>query len=240
MKSFERFAAVLECPTEETWQDSIFHLGNDFGFEHALIAVVPDRQTPLETAFLRSNYSRQWRSIYDSMNMVNIDPTVTHCVMRSTPLEWEPKIFSSKQQKEMYEEASEHGLRSGITLPFHGANGELGILCLVNNVKPGKAFQQDTRHHISELSMMRDFVFEASLRFAKPIQNNLPPTLTKRELECLKWCAAGKSSWEIAKILCCSEATVNFHFGNLRHKFNATSRRQVMVKAIRFGLLTCI
>jgi LuxR family quorum-sensing transcriptional regulator LasR len=237
MKSIERFASLLEQKNEEILLNSIFKLGNDYGFQQTLIAVVPDRQTTLDNAFLRSNYSSRWRSIYDSTQLVNIDPTVTHCVMRSTPLLWEPAIFSSKKQKEMYEEASSHGLRSGITLPFHGAEGELGIICFVNDVKPSKDFQKDALHNMFALSMIRDFAFEASLRFVKPKKNEPPPTLTHRELECLKWCAAGKSSWEIAKILHCSEATINFHFGNVRRKFNTASRRQAVVKAIQCGLL---
>lgn len=237
MKSIERFAALLGCGTEAAWRESIFQLGRDFGYEQTLLAVLPDRNIPLKNAFLRSNYSPQWRTIYDTTELVHIDPTVTHCVTRSTPLLWEPGIFSSKQQQEMYEEASKHGLRSGLTLPFHGANGELGILCFSSDTKPGKLFQREALHSMPALSLLRDFAFESSLRFAQPPTCEPPPSVTRRELECLKWSAVGKSSWETAQILSCSEAAVNFHFGNLRRKFNATSRRQVLVKAIYLGLI---
>ena len=202
-----------------------------------LIAVVPNRQTSMRDAFLRSNYSEQWRTNYEGQQLVNIDPTVAHCVTRSTPLIWEPAIFTSKQQNEMYEESSSYGLRSGITLPHHGANGELGILCFVNDIKPSKRFQREAMHVMPTLSLMRDFAFESSLRFARVSNQEMPPELTSRELECLKWYATGKSSWEISKILRCSEAAVNFHFGNLRRKFNVTTRRQVVVKAIHHRLL---
>jgi DNA-binding CsgD family transcriptional regulator len=61
--------------------------------------------------------------------------------------------------------------------------------------------------------------------------------LTPKEMECLKFCAAGKSSLDIARILNCSEAAVNFHFTNIRRKFNTTSRHQSVVKAIQMGLI---
>lgn len=237
MMPIERFTFLLECESEDIWQKSIIQLGNEFGFERTLIAVVPGRPTSISEAFLRSNYSSQWLDTYNCEQLVAIDPTVAHCVKRSTPLIWEPAIFSSKKQKEMYEEASSHGLRSGITLPFHGSNGEIGILCCVNDASPSRNFLQDTQHYLPALSMMRDFAFEASLRFAKLSKRQPPPALTQRELECLKWCAAGKTSWEMAQILRCSEAVINFHFGNLRRKFNVTCRRQVVVKAIHCGLL---
>jgi diguanylate cyclase (GGDEF)-like protein len=61
--------------------------------------------------------------------------------------------------------------------------------------------------------------------------------LTPRELECLQWSAAGKSSWEIATILGVSESAVNFHMANIRGKFDVGSRRQAVVQAIRYGLI---
>lgn len=238
MVLIECFTKLLECETEDCWRKSIIHIGNELGFEQSLIAVVPGHPTSLGEAFLHSNYSSQWLSIYNCNELISIDPTVAHCVNRSTPLFWEPDLFLGKKQKEMYEEASHYGLRSGISLPHHGANGEIGILCFVSDASPSKQLHRDMLHLVPALSMMRDFAFESSLRFSKrPTIHQPPPALTRRELECLKWCAAGKSSWEISRILRCSEAVVNFHFGNLRRKFNAVSRRQVVVKAIHCGLL---
>lgn len=229
--------SLLECTSEKVWQESLFQLGNNCGFEKMLLSVVSARPESMAEAFLRSNYSSQWLNIYDRTHLLNIDPTISHCATHSTPLIWEPAIFSGKKQAEMYEEASSYGLRSGITLPFHGAKGELGILCFVSDAKPNKQFYRETSHYLPYFSMLRDFAFEASLRFAKLDVSEPTPSLTHRELECLKWCAAGKSTWDIAQILACSEAVVNFHFGNLRRKFNANSRRQVVIKAIRCGTL---
>jgi LuxR family quorum-sensing transcriptional regulator LasR len=224
MGLLNRFSSLLECTSETTWQDALFQLGNEFGFEKTLIAAVPGRSTPLDSAFLRSNYSMQWRNKYDGQQWVNIDPTVAHCATRSTPLIWRTAIFAEKKQKEMYEEAISYGLCSGISLPFHGANGELGILCFVNDAKPDERFQQHAMHVMPALSMLRDFAFEASLRFMKPSNLEIPPALTAREVECLKWCAAGKSTWEMAQILGCAESSINFHFSNLHRKFKTTSR----------------
>lgn len=69
---------------------------------------------------------------------------------------------------------------------------------------------------------------------------NKPIHLTPRELECLQWSAAGKSSREIAMILGVSEAAINFHMANLRAKFDVGSRRQAVVQAIRYGLIRAV
>lgn len=237
MKSIERFVSLLDCQTEKALQKAVIQVGNDFGFEQTLIALTFSHLISLDNAFIRGNFSTQWLDLYDRKQFVNIDPRVAHSVTRSTPLLVNPSIFSSKDQKEMYEEASSHGLRSGITLPFHGANGEVGMLCFSTGIMPSQRSECEILQVLPALSMMRDFAFEASLKFVKPPNHQPPPILTQRELECLKWCADGKSSWEIAQIFGCAESTVNFHFSNLRQKFHATSRRQVVVKAIHCGLL---
>ena len=61
--------------------------------------------------------------------------------------------------------------------------------------------------------------------------------LTAREREVLGWCGRGKSSWEIAHILGRSEATVNYHFCNIRRKFSVTTRNAALAQALAHGLI---
>lgn len=240
VKSIERFADLMRCNTVASWRNLIFRLGKDLGYERTLLAIFPDHNTPVEAefAFLHSNYSTEWRDRYDALKLGHLDPTVTHCASKLTPLIWSPEIFSASKQKEMYEEACGHGLRSGITLPIHGMHGEMGILCFVTDRRADRHFQMEAHDTLPEFSYFRDVIFETSLSFIKSAKSpqKLSP-LTPRELECIKWCAAGKSSWDIAQILHCSEAAVNFHFSNLRRKFNVKSRQQVVVKAMLQGLI---
>ncbi|MCY1442348.1 LuxR family transcriptional regulatory, chaperone HchA-associated [compost metagenome] len=79
-----------------------------------------------------------------------------------------------------------------------------------------------------------------------PAQASFPPQecpppkaikLTAREKELLQWTAIGKSSWEIAQIVQCTEAGVNYHFCNIRRKFGVRSRWIAMVMALERGLI---
>jgi DNA-binding NarL/FixJ family response regulator len=49
-----------------------------------------------------------------------------------------------------------------------------------------------------------------------PQADGTVPSLTRREGECLGWCAEGKSYWETAVILGISERTVSFHMEAVR------------------------
>lgn len=240
MTFFEQLADLTCCKTVEDWRDRIFKLGNELGYDKTMLAIFPDRDAPLEAeyAFLHTNYSSVWRKKYDAEEMQCIDPIISHCLSKSIPLIWSPEIFAARRQKEMYEEASSYGIKSGVTLPIHGASGELGIVCFVSDTRPDQHFRNDAYRNLPALSYFRDFILESSLKFIKPSQEtNRLVSFTDRELECLKWSAAGKSSWDIGQILNCSEANVNYHFGKIYRKLNIKSRQQAIARAINLGLI---
>jgi DNA-binding CsgD family transcriptional regulator len=61
--------------------------------------------------------------------------------------------------------------------------------------------------------------------------------LTDRELECLSWSAAGKTAWEIGRILNLSEWTVVYHIEKTKKKFGVTRKQEVVAHAISLGLI---
>lgn len=61
--------------------------------------------------------------------------------------------------------------------------------------------------------------------------------LTEKEIQTLIWCWKGKTSQEIAIIQNRSVATVNFHFSNIRRKFDVRTRMAALLKAIESGVI---
>ncbi len=239
-KYTEQLSHLLSSDSVEDWRNRLFGLGAAMGYEQTRLAILPDPNAPIEAehAFQHSNYAADWLDKYTAEKLHHIDPTFAHCLCKSTPLIWSPDLFSGRCQQEMYEEASGYGIRSGVTLPIHGANGELGILCFASDTKPDRRFHDHAQRDLPFLSYLRDFVLESSLEFMKPPHGAKSAiSLTARELECLKWSAVGKSSWEIGNILNCTEANVNYHFSNIRRKFNTNSRQQAIARAIKLGLI---
>lgn len=62
-------------------------------------------------------------------------------------------------------------------------------------------------------------------------------SLRKREIECLRWVAEGKTSVEISRIIDLSEHTVNHYLAACCRKLDAVNRVQAAVKAVRFGIV---
>ncbi|MDO5506576.1 MAG: helix-turn-helix transcriptional regulator [Pseudoxanthomonas suwonensis] len=59
--------------------------------------------------------------------------------------------------------------------------------------------------------------------------------LSRREREVLQWCARGKTSWEVARILGITERTVNFHIYQAADKLGARGRQAACVRALLTG-----
>lgn len=84
-------------------------------------------------------------------------------------------------------------------------------------------------HHAASL------LLDAYLRLPPPTPKSA--RLSARELECLRWAAVGKTSWETALILGVSERTVNFHFSNVFGKLKVNNKQAAIAQAIFRGLL---
>jgi DNA-binding CsgD family transcriptional regulator len=56
--------------------------------------------------------------------------------------------------------------------------------------------------------------------------------ITAREIDCLRWMAAGKTAWEVSVILGISERTVRFHLNAAREKLNCATTTQAVAKAV--------
>lgn len=62
--------------------------------------------------------------------------------------------------------------------------------------------------------------------------------LSKREVECLRWAAVGKTDLEISMIMARSRATVRFHIHNASLKLDAVNRSQTVFKAAQLGYIS--
>ena len=61
--------------------------------------------------------------------------------------------------------------------------------------------------------------------------------ISARELDCLKWTAAGKTALEASIILGISERTVRFHLNAAREKLDCVTTTQAVAKAIANQLI---
>jgi DNA-binding NarL/FixJ family response regulator len=68
-------------------------------------------------------------------------------------------------------------------------------------------------------------------------RGELPGGLTERELEVLRLVAEGQSNKQIARQLCITVRTANFHVGNILHKLDVVSRVEAAIWAREEGIV---
>ena len=64
-----------------------------------------------------------------------------------------------------------------------------------------------------------------------------PARLTRREIQCLKWAAAGKTDAEISELVAISLPTVRFHVTNAARKLGVAGRSQAVQRAATLGYI---
>lgn len=74
-------------------------------------------------------------------------------------------------------------------------------------------FARHWPHHLAELSLLRDYAYQSSL----------------------KYLGAGKTAHEIAHVMKCTEATVNFQTIKICQRFDIMTSQQAVVKALALG-----
>ncbi len=236
MQHLHRYTDILEAATKTESLQKIEKEILNIGFSHMMFAALPTTASPLGSAFIYSNYDKGWRKRYDEEQLATIDPIVAHCFQRNVPLVWGLENFSGAPQQALYDEACSHGLVAGITLPGHGVCGATGMLtCVAANAA---AAQRLGAAHLPDLVLLRDIAFDTLGRFGALGDTTEAPKLSVRERECLQWHAAGKTSWEIGRILNVTEACVNFHFTKIRNKFEVSHRHEAVIKALVMGVIS--
>jgi LuxR family transcriptional regulator, quorum-sensing system regulator CciR len=129
--------------------------------------------------------------------------------------------------------------RAAIVVPVHLPFGQIGAVSF-NPLDKDK-----TDLSVEFLELGDDFGVYARTFIGTYVQvtgstQALPPEsrLSKREVECLRWAAIGKTDLEISMIMSRSRATVRFHIHNASTKLNAVNRSQTVFKASQLGYIS--
>ncbi|MDE1195423.1 MAG: LuxR C-terminal-related transcriptional regulator [Pseudomonas sp.] len=126
------------------------------------------------------------------------------------------------RSRHFWEQRQQFGLRNGLSIPlrYELFRGTLSVAFDDSQAGEKTDFSSPA---ISKLFMLVPYLL-AGMRHQ--FQNSIPARqgLTSKEMECLYWASAGKTSWEISQILTCSERTIDFHLLNVRRKFGSVRR----------------
>ncbi|WP_153077294.1 autoinducer binding domain-containing protein [Paraburkholderia bonniea] len=228
--------ALGACTDAETLRSQLFAVTRQLGFSAVLYAGRFALDGARVVARIESNYDHLWREHYEAKNYAAIDPTVDHALHSLAPLVWNDAMYRSPAQQQFREDAQAHGLVTGATFPVHSREGDAALLSLSVDGR-GQLAKAHLNQHLMWGPFIATMVQDAMRKIVKGGALEQRPELTPRENEVLKWLASGKTSWDIAALLGISEHGVVHHVRNILVKFDVTTRRQAVAKAIALGMI---
>lgn len=223
-----------------------------FGFRRFSYVARGEAAERTRYEYVATNYPGKWNEHFIEQRYFEIDPTLERARQTLMPFAWsemKDRRTLTGAQRQLFDEAACFGLRQGFTVPIHAPGGADGLVALATDIAP-REFASEVGHgrHVLHLLALHYHMRATAAwkqarkaekgkadKQSRPADKASPITL--READCLLWTARGKSAWETAVILGVSERTVNFHIENARHKLDAQSKTQAVVRAIMLNLI---
>jgi len=209
----------------ESLKIAIAHYVKLIGFDYFSVVAHDLGSFTKDEVFYTHNYPPDWEEHYFDHNYFAIDPANSAGENDEPLFKW-----SSTPDSPVIQAARDFGIRTGITVPLTEP-GTKGFASYASATAKVDSDMEINAYFISP------YIYSAIVKLIKFGARNEKYSLTKREIECLKWVCDGKTSWEISVILSISERTVLFHFSNIQKKLNTTNRLQSVAKSIVMGLI---
>ena len=229
---WDNLQGLLECTSFERLRTHADRQVKRLGFDNWIYSdasVSRHAEEPLVA------FPTDWMNHYKRHSYFDVDPVIEHCRMRLTPCLWaaDPRARPAGYLTRFFSEAVDFGLCAGIGLPTHGPSGPPSMLSVATS---DSAHAASYLRQLGELQLLASFVHEAQLRISS-LAAQAQVHLTARELDCLRWAAEGKTSWEIGQMLGISERTAIFHLNNSARKLGVIGRRQAIARAMSLQLI---
>lgn len=208
-----------------------------FGMDSFAIAGIPLPNEKIDPYVLLNDWPMDWFNHYAEQDYVHIDPVIFRTKTSNDGFVWSEALKNvrlSPAARTVMNEATEVDMRDGFSVPIQGINGLQAIVTF------GAHKVELTREARSTLELIAVFAHHR-LRMLREEERNMQHRkelrITKRELDLIQWCAAGKTNWEIGEILGLSHKTVQNELGKIQRKLNAVNRTQLIAESFRAGII---
>lgn len=227
--ALQDFVDALEIANDDAaFESAADRLAHRLGFRwFAYLGIEGDDLTVL------SSYPNAWAEHYVSNGYEKIDPVIRRARSAQSVFRWHgpSNPCRESEQPRFFWEASQFGIREGVTVPIRGGFGRFAAFTVAGD-DPDNC---EVRDILQLAALYYHAHVQAKLRLGLKRVAEAP--LTPRERQCLAWSAQGKRMNEIAAILSISTRTVVFHLENARAKLHASTLTQAVAKATKRGLL---
>lgn len=216
-------------------QKALEQVTDAYGFHGFMVMVVPAKTSRnLSDSVVMTNWPKDFLVSYDAASMMAGSPVIERLRRSTVPFTYDTALDSRRRSDgkgnavlSLFERVH---LGRGVYIPVHDVHGTCGAVAF------GGDREVVNSGELKELTFLAGYLF-GRLSEIRETRARAPGGLSRREIECLHWAAAGKTTTEMAKILDLSEYTVNHYLSRATRKLDSVNRVQTVAKAIRAGLI---
>lgn len=184
-----------------------------------------------------SNYDPEWRAEYLNRKYVAVDPIIKRAKSANRAFFWnseQDRLRLSKAERGFYANASDFGIRAGITIPVKTANGSISLFTMASD-----KIETSTDREIDEIAAA-SAVGQLHTRISflqMESREEEPAWLNPRDATYLKWIAVGKSMEDVADLEGVKYNTVRVRISEMKKRFNVHTTTHLVSLAIRKQLI---
>lgn len=231
------YMSVLEARSVDALRHEIVRFANQLEFECVAATAVTQRPFGEPEFITVNNIPEAYLAKSVDPQRARRDPVAQHCKRSSVPIAWSRDTYVAAGLDDQWEEQAPFGFATGISLALHLPEGRHFMFGVDRSAALPDSPAALTRL-VADLQLFAVHAWEAAVRLLLPGAPVVePPSLSPRELECLRWTMEGKTAWELGSILGVSERTVTFHITNVVQKLDCATKHQAVIKAMRLGLI---
>lgn len=209
-----------------------FAQGMGFGTMDAM-TVLDDRAGNSEFIRVENIDNPNWAAIDPAYG--RRDPVMQHLKRSSYPIIWSSANYLEPSVAEGYEVVASMGLRSGISIASHFADGRHFVLSVHTNKDLSRSSRQFARA-LPQLESYAVYALDAAFRLLMPAERSNVGELAMREIEALRYVSDGWSSRMVASRFNLGESICERWLRSVAAKLDCRDFRHAALKARRIGI----
>lgn len=233
----DRFAqAATRCRSLRSLRRLLLAASRDLEFDHVALLHHASLASPAGRMVRIDNYPPEWVAEIVAGGLAPHDPVHLASRHANAAFRWdelERLVPLGREQRMILERSRSFGLGDGLTVPVNVPGEPAGSCSFA--VRRGKSIPRE-RLHCAEI--VGTHAFDAARRLSGLGCRIARPRLSRREVQCLKLVAAGKSDWEIAAILGIAHETARQYVRRARRAYDVATRTQLALLGLRDDWVT--
>lgn len=231
---FEKMAE--RCSSDSELSNLLEDASRELGFaRYAIVHSVSFRREDPNFVSL-DNYPEGWAEEFVGKRLYLDDPMLQASERTAKGFRWADvaKLITIEgRHNHVLERSARYGMGAGFTVPANVPGEPCGSCSFA--VRPGKSLPEK---NLRCAELIAIDAFDAGRRLRGLPHVGAKPHLSRRQRQCIRLLAAGKTDWEIAQILGISHETTRRYVKMARASYDVVSRTQLVVRALRDGQIS--